>query len=220
MLSKHQIVDFPTCPRGKRVFVSGRTGSGKSWLARWIVERSPGPWVIINPKNTEVFDNFNAVKLYKIDMKKIIKLLGEGFNVNLIPEPIDSHVEVLDAVIFDLISNLENFGVVIDEAYSVHKNGQAMDGLTSLLTRGREKNQSAVICTQRPSRISLFCLSEADYFATMALTRKEDRIKLAEGSGCENFKQRVDGLHEWLWYDVNNDKIRHFLPIPLDNLKI
>ncbi len=210
-----QLDNFPHVPPGKRVFLSGRTGTGKSYLARWLAERSKSqPWIILNPKNTEAFKDF-GVKVYKIDMKKIIDLLRKGQNVNLIPDPIYCDADTLDAIIFDLCNSLKNFGIIIDEAYTLHKGGRCGVGLTALLTRGRELKQSCIMCAQRPAWLSGFCISEADYIASLRLTIEEDRIRIAKASGYAEFQDLNLGEHDWIWYDVAKEKVRFFEPISI-----
>ncbi len=209
---------FPLLQPGQRAAIVGRNGTGKSWLARWLAQRSRGPWVVINPKSTETFATFGR-RVTSADPGPILQMIGRGENVNWVPPVRLATASVMDAMVGDLCDHARNFGIVIDEAYTLHNHAQAGSGLTGLLTRGRELRQSAIICTQRPAWVSRFVFSESNYIAAMDLSLEVDRKTLAEATGNELFYERVRARHAWLWYDVAEDRTEAYEPVPLTNLK-
>src|SRR5574337_184117 len=88
-------------------------------------------------------------------------------------------------------------------------------GLTAYLTRGRERGQSFLGQTQRPAWISRFIFSEANYISEMALNLLDDRKRMFQFIGHATALEKLPP-HEWLWYSVDTDTLRHFLPIPID----
>lgn len=207
--------DLPIIPPGKRGVVAGRTGSGKSTLGCWLLNRSVQHWVILNPKWTKAYsalpdanilNGFNKSKMDKSIEKHrftIINFSGD-----------QSNPEFIDAVIDYLHQSYENIGLCADELYSLHKAGQCGQGLIGWLTRGRELKQTFLGMTQRPAWVSKFIFSEADFICSMDLSLADDRKRMYEFTGDENFNDRLDP-HKWLWYDVGKDKISKFGPVPL-----
>lgn len=205
----------PIINPGKRCVAAGRTGSGKSTLAKWLLQVSPGHWVILNPKNTRAYDELpDSNNVEGIDIGKIRKSIEEFRFTVVTPKANQLQPDTLDLFIEWLISEYTHIGICIDELYAVHKNGVAGAGLVGLLTRGRELNQSFFGLTQRPAWLSKFLFSEADYIVGMALNLEADRKRMFEFTGK---RQYLDKLPErdWLWYDVAHDKLRAFNPVPI-----
>lgn len=207
---------LPIINPGKRAIVAGRTGSGKSTLARWLLKRSPGSWVILNPKWTKAFDSLKDAKtLEGIDVKKIRKSIEENRFTIINPLPHQSDPTTLDALIAWLHQEYTSLGLCLDESYAVHTNGKAGPGLIGWLTRGRELKQSFLGLTQRPAWLSKFLFSESDYIGGMSLNMDEDRKRMHEFTGSEHYRKKLPP-RDWLWYDVEQDNVRAFNPVPLD----
>lgn len=206
----------PAINPGKRAIVAGRTGSGKSTFAKWLLRVSPGYWVIINPKNTRAFDDLPDVNnVDGINIAKIRDSIEEHRFTIITPKANELDPETLDLLINWLITDYTNIGICIDELYAVHKNGKAGAGLIGLLTRGRELKQSFLGLTQRPAWLSKFLFSEADYIVGMSLNLEDDRKRMYEFTSDGHFLEKQPEMH-WLWYDVGADKVRSFNPVPLD----
>ena len=201
---------------GERAIVAGRTGSGKSTLGKWLLLRSPGHWVIINPKWTKAFDKLPDSEIIKgINLKKIDKSINENRFTIINPNANESDPETLDLLIKYFHEAYTDIGICVDESYAIHTNGRAGPGLIGLLTRGRELKQSFLGLTQRPAFLSKFLFSEAEYIVGMALSMEDDRKRMFEFTGKQIFKDKLPA-HEFLWYDVGNDNLRHFNPVPVD----
>jgi hypothetical protein len=208
-------LNLPLINPGDRATVAGRTGSGKSTLGCFLLGRSPGNWLILNPKGTKAYNDLPGVNtIHGISLKKIDRSLLENRFTNLVPTVGQSKPDNLDALIMFLHSEYENMGLVIDELYTVHKNGQSGDGLTAWLTRGRELKQSYLGLTQRPAWISKFCFSESDYIGEMSLAMEADRKRMYEITGHPAMLEKLPP-REWFWYDVSDDAIRKFGAVPL-----
>lgn len=206
----------PVINPGKRAIAAGRTGSGKSTLAKWLLQVSPGHWIILNPKNTRAYDTLpDSNTVEGIDIKKIRESVDEFRFTIVTPKANQLDPDVLDMFINWIISDYTNIGVCIDELYAVHKNGQAGPGLVGLLTRGRELKQSFFGLTQRPAWLSKFLFSEADYIIGMSLNLEADRKRMFEFTGKKAFLEKQPE-RDWLWYDVGADKLRSFNPVPID----
>jgi len=209
---------LPSIQPGKRGILAGRTGSGKSTLAKYLMQRSGGHWVIINPKWTKAFDTLPAAKvIVGIKPKEIEKsIFDEKTRFTIInPKADEADPETLDVLIQWLHAKFTDLGIYVDELYSVHVNGRAGPGLIGVLTRGRELGQTFLGATQRPAYLSKFLFSEADYICGMSLNVKEDRKRMYEFTGRDEYEIKLQP-HQWLWYDVGADELQAWGPVPVD----
>jgi hypothetical protein len=210
-------VDHP--PRiedGQRVTVAGRTGSGKTTLACYLMERSPQTWVVMNPKHTAGYKFLpGIVVLNKYDEKQLKREMERAKYVALNLSGDQASAEYMDAITERLHHSFRNLGLCFDELYTAHTgSGKAGPGLTGWLTRGRELRQSFLGLTQRPVWVSRFCFSEADCIISMDLTLEADRRVLYEHTGQEPFLDRQLN-HKWLSYDVSEDRLDLYGPVPV-----
>lgn len=207
--------NLPLINPGDRASIAGRTGSGKSTLGCFLLSRSPGTWLILNPKGTKAYDKLPGVfTLNGFNAKKLDIALRDNRFVNLVPSIPQSTPENLDALIMYMHQQYSNVGLCIDELYTLHRNGVAGQGLIAWLTRGRELKQSYLGLTQRPAWVSQFVFSECDYIGEMSLAMEKDRKKMYEITGQTAMLQKLPP-REWFWYDVSDDTLRLFGAVPV-----
>ena len=207
---------LPTLDPGTRAVIAGRTGSGKTSLARYLMQRrNKQHWVILNPKHTAGYKSLpDAVVLDGWNAKKFAKaLLAHRFVVLNFRAQELTHT-FMDSVLNYIHETYDNIGICCDELYYLHNNGEAGNGLIGILTRGRERKQTFLGLVQRPKRISLFIFSESDYIVGMALNLEGDRKRMVEASGDRAFLPALQKYH-WLWYTVDTDASQHWGPVPL-----
>ena len=205
---------YPRIMHGQRATIAGRSGAGKSTLAKWLLNRSPGNWLIINPKWTAAYNSLESSKVIKgLDYKKIEKSLFENKFTIVNPLPDELDYQSLDNFISIIQESYNNIGLCVDELYMLHRNGQAGKGLLGWLTRGRELNQSFIGLTQRPSWISKFLFSEANYIGCMSLLLHNDRKTVYELTGQECVLNKLEPK-KWFWFDADADSMRLFGPVP------
>lgn len=206
---------LPSIKPGQRAIIAGRTGSGKTVLANWLIKRSSQRWVIFNPKHTAGYNALPDVKVIDgFDARKIEKAVFKSRYVLLNFKPEESEPRFMDACIMWLHNQFDNIGLCVDELYTLHDSGRPLPGLTAWLTRGRERKQSFVGLTQRPVWISRFCFSESDYIGGMALQLLDDRKAMMHCTGRAEYLKKLDS-HYWLWYEVVTDGLTLYGPVPL-----
>jgi hypothetical protein len=206
---------LPTIDPGKRCTVAGRTGSGKTTLAAWFLNRSAQHWVVLNPKHTAIYRALPGAVIHrKFDPKAILSDTARRKFVVLELSGDEAESNYMDGIIGWLHGALHNVGLCVDELYTLHSSGgRAGAGLTGWLTRGREYRQSFLGLTQRPAWISLFVFTEAEYICAMDLTHEDDRERLYKAAGDRHFLDRVTG-YRWLCYDVLRATIHLYGPVP------
>lgn len=207
---------LPLIKPGTRTTIAGRTGSGKTSLARYLMEkRSRQHWVVFNPKHTAGYKSLpDNVVLQKWDARKFDKVISEHRFVILNFAKDELKHEYMDAIINYIHESYDGIGFCFDELYYMHKNMEPGEGMIGLYTRGRERGQSVLGLVQRPKRISLFCFSEADYICGMALNLENDRKRMVEATGDESFIHSLP-KYVWRWYNVDADKSNLWGAVPL-----
>lgn len=207
---------LPVLKPGSRTIAAGRTGSGKTSLAKWLVEsRNAQHWVILNPKHTAGYDALpDAVVLNGWDGKKFDRAITEHRFTVINFKPQELSADFMDSVLWYIHETYNNIGILADEMYYLHKFGEAGDGLIGILTRGRERKQTFLGLVQRPKRISLFAFSESDYIVSLALNLESDRKRMVESTGDNAFINPLPKFH-WRWYTVDDDSSTLWGPVPL-----
>lgn len=206
---------LPRIKPGQRALMAGRTGSGKSTWAKWMLLRSPGTWIILNPKHTSAYESLSdSIVIKSLDIAKIESSMKRRRYIIVNPETLESDPDTLDAFILMLHNGWRNINLCCDELYKVHKNGVAGQGLVGWLTRGRELKQSFLGLTQRPAWISQFLFSESDYIGSMSLLVPDDRKRMQKLTGRSEFDKMLD-KRDWLWYTIDTDRLRYFSEVPM-----
>ena len=206
-----QIQEYPKIQPGKRCLVVGRTGSGKTVWGRWMLNRSPGKWIILDMKHDEGFQGKGRIITDLPDVNMLLKLWKKDRWIIIRPKTLDP--DLIDQWIEYVHESVENVGLFVDELYYIHTHGQAGRGLIGWLTRGRSRKQSFLGGTQRPAWISKFLFSESDRFSIFSLNLLEDRKRVYEFVGDKIVLQNPPEFC-WRWYDISKNKLLTFGKVP------
>ena len=185
----------------------GRTGSGKTQLATWLLSKAPFdvmPYVVIDYKGDDLIGSVSRIR--EISLKEIPKKPGL-----YVIRPLPSEEEAVENWLWKVWEH-ERIGLYFDEAYAVPKNSAAF---SALLTQGRSKRVPAICLTQRPSWVSRFVFSEANFYAVFHLNDHKDRLRVQEFMPKDrvNISERLPEYHSY-WYDVGNDSAAIIAPVP------
>lgn len=193
----------------QRVTVTGRTGSGKTWFAAWLLSKAPfdkQPYIIVDYKGDKLLGSIDRVE--RLSVKDPLPKHPGLFIVR--PH---IHEEAETEAWLWKVWERESTGLYFDEAFMLPNSGYSRRGaLQAILTQGRSKHIPVISLVQRPSQISLFVFSEADYYACFHLNRKNDRKTmndLSDGLGADDLAP-----YHSRWYDVSNNKSYLMLPVP------
>lgn len=190
-----------------RTCVVGRTGSGKSQFGFWLLSVSPfdrQPYTVIDWKGEKLVAESDRIR--EIRLGEIPK--HPGLHV---VRPIPGDEDKLEAWLWKLWA-AEKQGLFIDEGYAIDPRSKA---LQAILTQGRSKRLPVIALSQRPSWISRFILSEADFFAVFQLNDKEDRKRIQ--SLVPREKMDLDAelpRFQCKWYDSAQGQVFDMLPAP------
>lgn len=190
-----------------RLYIIGRSGSGKTTGALWHLSGKnfdAQPWVIVNTKGDS---KINAlVELPGIQTISVDATPGDKGLYHVRPHPREE-ADKLDAF-FARIWDKGNTGLLIDEGYMI----QNEEHLNALLTQGRDKYIPMIVLTQRPTWITKFVESEANFVQLFNLARADDRKNVA-GLVPVSKHYRL-APHCSYWYNVDQDELVQFGPVP------
>lgn len=193
-----------------RTAVLGRTGSGKTRLAAWLLSHAAfdkQPFVVIDYKLEKLFGQCDRIK--EIGLKEVPKHPGV-----FVIRPLPSDDEAVETWLWKMHQR-ERCGLYVDEGYGIDAKSEA---LRAVLTQGRSKQLPVIFISQRPSWISRFVLSEADFFAVFQLNDKFDRQRVGSlvPQDRMDLERTLPPFHSW-WYDVGRDNVGIMKPVPNDD---
>jgi len=177
-------VEKPLLPEpGERAFIAGQTGSGKTAFAVWLLER-------IETSPAFIYDTKEETKFDTLPNSKIVSTIEEAdeaysdptldYIIFRPPINVTSDPRALDDLLYHHWQYWRRSVAYIDETYMFHTNGRAGPGLLALMTRGRSREITVIMCTQRPAWISQFMVSEAQKFYIFFLNIANDKKRIAE----------------------------------------
>lgn len=176
----------------ERVTFVGKTGSGKTYAAESLLRSIPR-LMVLDPKG------MLRGKWGLADWSaKTAKALRKGESVRVrVPAPLDNEWEPYLKAAYEA----GGLTLYIDEVYGVIPPGKAPSPyFTALYTRGRELNIGVWAATQRPSRIPMFVLSEAEWSFVFRLLLKKDRERMFETIGIIPNVPPKDRHGFWLYH--------------------
>lgn len=192
-----------------RTLIVGRTGSGKTRLGSFLLSRAPfdkQPYVVLDYKREELFTRTKRIR--EIGFKDIPKQPGL-YIMRLLP----GDEEAVEAWLWKVWDH-EKVGLYVDEGYSISQRSKA---LQAVLTQGRSKRLPVYYLSQRPSWISQFVFSEADFYYIFPLNKLTDRQRVQEMVPGDrlNVADRLPPF--WSYhYDVAQDMVAKMAPVPDD----
>ncbi len=193
-----------------RTGIFGRTGSGKTRQAAWLLSLSPFdkvPYVVIDYKLEQLFTQTDRIR--EIGFDEVPKKPGV-----YILRPLPTDDDAVEAWLWKLHQR-ENCGIYVDEGYGIDPKSKA---LRAVLTQGRSKRLPVIYISQRPAWISPFVVSEADFLSVFQLTKPEDRQRVAAIMPALDLdvSQSLPEYHS-RWYDVGRAQGFTLKPVPSDD---
>jgi DNA helicase HerA-like ATPase len=188
----------------QRHAIYGKTGSGKTVVGLWALEKRSWlkmPWIIEDFKRDPLIARIP--RLEEIDIRHPIPRQPGLYVVR----PLPTDQETNDRFLWRVWERTR-VGLFVDEGYMV---GRFSQPFSAILTQGRSLKIPVISLSQRPSWLSPFLMSEADFHQVLYLQRPAD-VKLIrewvpfDGPLRPNFHS--------LYFDVSKNDLSYLAPVP------
>jgi hypothetical protein len=189
-----------------RTTIVGRTGSGKTYLAYWLLGKAhfdKQPYIIVDYKQDELLNTSN--RFHEIGLSDKIPSKPGIYIVH--PRP-DETNEV-EAFLWKVWKKTRT-GLYIDEGYLVPDAG----ALQAIYTTGRSRHIPIMLLSQRPLWVTRFAFSEVEFFAAFHLNDKDDEKRVRQFTPRDFFNEGRLAKHHSRWYDVGEDFKAILGPVP------
>ena len=197
-----------------RVFICGKTGSGKTYLSRHLLA-SLNRLIVLDGKGT--LKDWNLEPYNRDSMRKL--RTGQDVRIRALPDLRDQPQEFFRRVLREAFE-AGNVTVYIDELYSVVPPGTlAPPELWACYTRGREFGVGVWSATQRPVWVPLVALSESEHFFMFRLSLQEDRGRLAAFLGRE-VEEPISDTHGFFYGKAEWDKPEYYRQLVITEERI
>lgn len=204
--------------QGQRGLIIGKTGSGKTNFAKFLLKRANyRPFVIYDSKVENSFLSLPDSILATTQDEVAEALNDEKIDFVIYrPEPeIVADPSAMDELLQIHYNQYSGVGAYIDEIYQFHQNGRALPGLVGLLTRGRSRGITLLMSSQRPSYFSRFVLTESERFYIFELLDKQDKKRLADV--IPDFDEMAKPTKFGFWYfNASETEPLRYGPIKLE----
>ena len=180
----------------QRLFITGRTGSGKTYFVLhsffYRLQR-----VIIHDRKHDL----SGLKATYAHTPQDIIWCWQHNRYRVVYQPYNPSTEDFDEVC-KLIFNVGNYVFVADEVASYATANYIPYYFSELLRLGRVRNIGVISLSQRPRHVFNTVMSEADYIIAFQLHLETDRKKVAEVVGSEAMKLNEIPRYHYLMYNA------------------
>lgn len=214
----------------ERWFYCGKTGSGKSHLAKAnlrVMERARWRVVIIEPDGLWMGKSGRPPRNGPgtVDAPRRVSRFDPKLQVQWYVPAVPAYAdENLRQFLADVMQAGDTV-VYFDELYALVDHSRFSPEFLTLWTQGRKHNIAAWACAQRPSRIPEYVMSQAENWAIFRVPTPDDAKRVAEYTASPTLNDKEHGANKlpmryWFYYHANTDYVMEhaqmMAPIPKD----
>jgi hypothetical protein len=181
--------------RDQRAFFVGKTGSGKTSLAKALLYKQ-NHVCILDPKRTFSLPERWPHTIYT-DVNGVV---SHNEAETLIYRPTLDEMRTGCDQFFYWAFDRQNTLIYVDEVISIVNGPRIYPGYETVLKMGRERNVGCWSATQRPASVPLAIMSESEHFFVFRLTNIEDRKRVSDWTGHTAIMKIPKDLHGFYYY--------------------
>lgn len=191
---KRGVADFRFPDLSHRVTINGRTGSGKTVAASWLLSRAQfdkQPFIIVDFKGEKLFSRIE--KRIELSLKDKLPTRPGIYHIKLLPTDETENENWLWK-----IWKHTKIGLFIDEGYLLPHDGRSK-AYKAIMTTGRSRELPTYTLSQRPVGLPRHTFSEQDFY--MCFDVNDDRD--------------LDTISQWtpkdgIWADMDTNLLPEF----------
>lgn len=203
-----------------RISVVGKTGSGKTYLSKSLIWE-PLDRVVFHDWKAQEHEDLNAPVLRTLDdvhealysereQERVYKFV-------YVPPAGEHGLDAWDELC-RLVYEKGDMHLIGDEIKGIYQQGGSVRGISDhherILTRGRSRGVGITNLSQRPKKVPMECLSEAEHVFAFRLNLEDDRSRLGEIFGSEHGERlRELDQYKFLYYQIGMESPRVAGPI-------
>lgn len=186
-----------------RVAFFGKTGSGKTTLAKSLLDMSRKPWTILDPKHTIRFPNRKIPVRHDFNPRDEFSIIRDhGYG----------DLDFWDEMFYKIVAAGKPRIIYADEAVLITPPRAILPNYGRAIKVGRELGIPVWTGSQRPKEIPSPIFTEAEHIFTFRLTYHADREKVTSFTSSEiaPYLEAIKGKarkHDCVYYDVDADRI-------------
>lgn len=205
--------------RDDRAVLIGKTGCGKTTLAKYFVEDPDKQYSVTwNPKGSDSVLRWRQTH---------VTTLGELYDaadeeerrIVYTPTPFLAEDESNQAEFFYWVYENKYRRLYLDEATAIVYGGVKVPrGLLALINRGRERGISTMTATQRPSGVPMNILSESEHYYVFQTLLPQDRQRVEAITGISIEDQAGLNEHEFYYFNLSRGLLPRKLRLNLEGV--
>jgi hypothetical protein len=193
----------------QRIAIMGRTGTGKTVAGVYHLSQrtfNSVPWIMLNFKEDELLNSIpHAIDITLADGVPKKKGL---YNLHL--ESGDGDRNGPLEPFLAQIKARGNIGVYVDEGFEIDRMSKAYRGIQ---TQGRSLRIPTITLSQRPTWMSRFIISEADFYQVFALNDRRDQETISQFTPHSMQGIKFPEYHSY-YYQVAKNEAVMLPPVP------